>query len=243
MDKVINTTTKAAFAFALGFVFIGCLGWARAADKTRLSGYWNYNAAQSDDSQRKVEEAQIDSQSSVTDARGGSADPTAGTAGPGGGDGGPTGGGYPNIGGMGGRGGMGGMGGMGRGARQGTRGNEISSEQWDRITANPKYLHIDQDSGKFVVSNDSDESETFYPDSKKHDDKDFAGKKISTKARWDKDDFVAETKLNHVQKMTESYRLSDDGKQLTVTSEFEDPSLSHPVAIRRVYNAGKAPVN
>jgi hypothetical protein len=144
---------------------------------------------------------------------------------------------------MGGRGGMGGMGGMGRGTRQGTRGNEISSEDWDRISANPKYLHIDQESDKFVVTNDSDETRTFYPDGKKHDDKDAEGKKISTKGHWENDNFVSETKMNHAERMTETYKLSDDGKHLTVTSEFDEPSLAHAVTIRRVYDAGKAPAN
>jgi hypothetical protein len=147
------------------------------------------------------------------------------------------------VGGMGGRGGMGVWGGLGRGARQGTRGPEISSEQWDQLSSNPKYLHIDQNSDQFVVYYDSDETETFYLDGKKHDDKDFEGKRISTKAHWEKDAFVSETREGHAQKMTETYALSNDGKQLTVTSEFEDPTLSGPVTIRRVYDAGKAPSN
>ncbi len=130
-----------------------------------------------------------------------------------------------------------------RGSRQGTRGPEVTGEDWDRLAANPKYLHIDQSANQFVVSNDSDESHTFYPDGKKHDDKDVDGKKISTKSQWDKDSFVAETKLSHSRKITETYQLSEGGKHLTVTTRFEDPSLSQPLTIQRVYDAGKAPAN
>jgi hypothetical protein len=159
-----------------------------------------------------------------------------------------VGGGYPSIGGMGGRGGMGGMGGMGGGmgrggSRQGTRGPEVTTEEWDRLAANPKYLHIDQHSDQIAVSNDTDAGQTFYADGKKHDDKDSDGKKITTKGEWDEDTFVAETKLSRSQKITESYRLSSDGKQLYVVTRFEDNSLNGPVTIRRVYDATKAPAN
>ena len=69
---------------------------------------------------------------------------------------------------------------MGRGGRQSAnRGDaEVSSEEWDRLAANPKYLHIDQRSDQIVVSNDSDHAQTFYPDGKKHDDKDAGRKEV-----------------------------------------------------------------
>jgi hypothetical protein len=217
---------------------------ASAGDKVQLTGHWNYNQSQSDDADQKVHEAQVNNEHSVNDAQGGGANPTAGTGYPGGG-----GGVYSPIGGMGGRGGMGGMGGMGggggmgRGTRQGTRSPEVTSEEWDRLAANPKYLHIDQHSDQIVVTNDSDQAQTFYPDGKKHDDKDESGRKITTKADWEGDVFTAETKLSRSQKITETYRVSEDGKQLYVTTRFEDTSLKGPVSIRRVYDLGKARAN
>jgi hypothetical protein len=248
MAKIISIAAKAGFPLAVVFLAASLGGVARATDKAQLTGYWNYNATQSDDADRKVHEAQINNEKGVNDSRGGSADPTAGTGGPGGGIGGGVGGGYPTIGGMGGgRGGMGGMGGiggggMGRGSsRQGTRGPEVTSEEWDRLAANPKYLRIDQHSDQIVISNDSDQTQTFYPDGKKHEEKDVDGKKITTKGGWEKDSFIAETKLSRSQKTIETYRLSDDGKQLIVTTRFEDSALNGPVTIRRVYDAGKAP--
>jgi hypothetical protein len=247
MAKIFSITAKAAIPLAVCFLAASLGGMARAKDKAQLTGYWNFNASASDDADQKVHEAQINNENGVTDSRGGSADPTAGTGGPGGGICGGVGGGYPTIGGMGGgRGGMGGMGGiggggMGRGSRQGTRGPEVTSEEWDRLAANPKYLHVDQRSDQIVVSNDSDQTQTFYPDGKKHEDKDVDGKKITTKGGWDSDSFIAETKLSRSQKITETYRLSDDGKQLFVTTRFEDTALKGPVTIRRVYDAGKAP--
>ncbi|HXW15363.1 MAG TPA: hypothetical protein VEN79_12715 [Terriglobia bacterium] len=241
MVKGFNFTAMTSVPVAAFFVAASLVGVARAGDKVQLTGHWNYNAVQSDDAGQKVHEAQVNNEHGVNDAAGGGADPTAGTGYPGGG------GGYPGtmgptIGGMGGRGGMGGMGGpggMGRGTRQGTRGPEVTSEEWDRLAANPKYLQIEQHSDQFVVSNDTDQGQTFYPDGKKHDDKDADGKKITTKSSWEGDAFVAETKLSRSQKITETYRLSGDGKQLYVTTRFEDTSLNGPVLIRRVYDAAK----
>jgi hypothetical protein len=90
-----------------------------------------------------------------------------------------------------------------------------------------------------VVIDDSEHSRTFYPDGKKHDDKDENGKKISTKTEWSGDTLIAETKLGH-SKLTESFRRDEDGKQLIVVSRLEDSSLSGPVSIRRVYDASNA---
>lgn len=239
MAKGFNFTAKTSVPVIACFLATSLVGVARAADKVQLTGRWNYNAAQSDDADQKVHEAQVNNERGVNDAAGGGADPTAGTGYPGGG-------GYPGtvgptIGGMGGRGGMGVPGGMGRGTRQGTRGAEVTSEEWDRLAANPKYLHIDQRSDQIEVSNDTDQGQTFYPDGKKHDDKDVDGKKITTRSSWEGDAFVAETKLSRSQKIAETYRLSSDGKQLYVTTRFEDSSLNGPVLIRRVYNAEKTP--
>ena len=117
----------------------------------------------------------------------------------------------------------------------------MSSEEWDRLAENPKYLRIDQRSDQFVVIDDSDRSQTFYPDGKKHNDKDADGNKISTKASWQGGAFIAETKLAHSGRLTQTFRVSKDGKQLYVITRFDNSSLSAPVNIRRVYDLEKAP--
>ena len=219
MAKVFSFTAKAAVPIAACFLAASIVGMARAGDKAQLAGHWNFNQDQSDDAEQKVHDAQINSQNRGNNGNGGGY--------PG------SGGGYP---------GGGGGGGMGR--NRGGMGNGsagVSSQQWDRLAVNPKYLRIDQRSDQVVVTNDSDQAQTFYPDGKKHDDKDANGKKITTKSDWEGDSFVAETKLSHSQKLTQTFRVSEDGKQLYVTTRFEDPSLSGPVSIRRVYDVGKAP--
>jgi hypothetical protein len=87
-----------------------------------------------------------------------------------------------------------------------------------------------------VVTDDSDHAQTLYLDGKKHEEKDENGKKVSTKTEWQGDTLVSEEKLEHSTKLTQSFRLSDDGKQLYVVTRLENSSLQAPVSIRRVYD-------
>jgi hypothetical protein len=236
MTRVFGFTAKATVPVVACFLAASLVGVARAQDKAQLTGHWNFNQDQSDDADQKVHDAQQNSQHSANNGGGGY--PGSGGGYPGGGGGYPGGGGgYP--GGMG-RGGMGG-GGMGRG--RGGMGNGsvgVSSQEWDRLAENPKFLRIDQRSDQIVVIDDADHAQTFYPDGKKHDDKDAEGRKISTKASWQGGAFIAETKLPHSEKLTQTFRISDDGKQLFVITRFEASSLYGPLSIRRVYDMGKA---
>jgi len=245
MARVFSFMTKAALPIAECFLAASLVAVARAEDKTQMTGHWNFNQDQSDDAGQKVQDAQ---QNSRVQASNGNDGPYPGAGGgtyPGGGGGNPGGGGMGRggMGGMGGMGGIGGIGGggMGRGGRQAHRGDAVSSEEWDRLAENPKYLRIDQRSDQVVVIDDAERTKTFYPDGKKHDDKDAEGRKVSTKASWEGGAFVAETKLPHSERLTETYRVSDDGKQLVVTTRFEATSLPGPVSIRRVFDLTKAP--
>jgi hypothetical protein len=236
MAKNFRFVAQAIVPVAACSLAIWLASAARAQDHTQLTGHWNFNADQSDDADQKVHDAQQNSQRSADN--GGSS--TSGGGYPGGGGGWPGGGGgWP--GGGGGWPGGGGRGGAGRGRGGVGSGNTVSSQEWDRLAENPKFLRIDQRSDQVVIIDDADHAKTFYPDGKKHDDKDANGAKITTKASWQGSDFVAETKLPHSQKLTETFRLSDDGKQLYVTTRFDAPALSWPLSIRRVYDLTKAP--
>jgi hypothetical protein len=134
------------------------------------------------------------------------------------------------------------MGDMGRGRLgMGNPGSSVSRREWDRLAENPKFLRIDQRTERFVVIDDSDRAQTFYPDGKKHNDKDTDGNKVSTKASWEGGAFSAETKLPHSEKLTQTFRMSDDGKQLHVITLFEASSGNGSLRIRRVHDPGKAP--
>lgn len=123
----------------------------------------------------------------------------------------------------------------------GNPGSSVSRQDWDRLAENPKFLRIDQRADQFVVIDDADRTQTFYTDGKKHNDKDEDDNKISTKASWEGNSFIAETKLPHSEKLKQTFRLSQDGKQLHVITRFEPSSGNASVTIRRVYDMGKAP--
>ena len=229
MARVFKRIGKAAAPAAACFMAIWMVVVARAGDKPQLAGRWSFNADQSDNAQQKISDAQ----NTQRDSNGGGY--------PGGGN--PQGGGvgYPRVG-MGwpiGGVGLPGSGGGHRGGGPGTH-DRVSSEDWDRLGQNPEYLRIDQRSDQVVVTDDSDHAQTFYPDGKKRDDKDANGNKVSTKTEWQGDTLVVETKLSHSTKLTQTFRVGEDGKQLYVVSRLENPSLQGPVTIRRVYDLAKA---
>jgi len=231
MAKIFSLRAKAAVPITACFLAASLVAVARAEDKVQLSGHWNFNQDQSDDVEQKVHDAQANSQQRTSNGGGGY---------PGGG------GGYPGGGGGMGRGGMGGMGGMGGGMGRGRGGmgnpsSGVSSQEWERLAEKPKFLRLDQRSDQCVVIDDSDHTQTFYPDGKKHQDKDADGNKISTKASWEGGAFIAETKLPHSEKLTQTFRMSEDGKQLHVITLFEASSGNASVRILRVYDPGKAP--
>jgi hypothetical protein len=216
------------------FLRVCCLlalaGVAHAGDTAQLNGSWNFNPGQSDDAQQKVQQAQ---QAQNSGQPGNSRSYPGGGGYPGQGGGYPGGAGYPGGGGGMGRGGMGT--GVGR-PGMGNSGAGVSNQEWSQLAANPKYLNISQPDGQIMVT-DSDHTRTFYPDGKKHKSTDENGNKISTKTEWKGNELVAETKTDYG-KVTETYQVSSDGKQLTVVSRYENSSLSEPLSIRRVYDLG-----
>ena len=232
MRRIHSFAAKSIVPATAFFLAVWLAGVARAGDnQPKLGGRWQFNKDQSDDAQQKVTEAQSN-QRSGNNSGGGYPGGSTGGGYPGSGGGWPgSGGGWPGGGGM-------GRGGMGRrGGQQANRGGStVTAEDWDRLAQTPKFLRLDQQSDKVVVTDDQDNAQTFYPDGKKHEDKDVNGKKVTTKTEWQGDMLVAETKLDHSTKLVQSFRLSDDGKQLYVTSRLENSSLQGPVSVRRVFD-------
>jgi len=110
----------------------------------------------------------------------------------------------------------------------------------ERLSADSKVLRIEQSQKQFVVSDDSGEPRTLYPDGKKHTDKDVNGKKTTTKTEWLGSELVVETKVGRSGKLTETYRVGPEGKQLFVVSRLDDSALAAPISIQRVYDRAEA---
>ncbi len=241
---------------------------ARAGDKAQLTGRWNFNPNVSDDAGQKIRDAQQNSNHpthAAAHSYPGSPGPHPGgypgvgvdTPLPGGGarvgdpdgtargeEGAPIGGAGGGVNYPGGNSGDPGSRGPGGGPdEQRKSGNGASSQKWDWLAKNPTFLQIDQRAKQIVITDDSGHAQTYYPDGKKHEGKDANGNKISTKAEWDGNSLVTETKLARSEILTETFRLSEDRSQLYVKSRFETPSLGRPVDIRRVYDLAKVTTN
>jgi hypothetical protein len=248
MSKKFSSSTFVMLSLALGCLgaaLAGSAGVALASDKSdkadapRLAGKWTFNESQSDNAKQKIQEAEQNSQ--VSQRGSGGSYPSGGgypgTDYPGGGN--PGGGGGIGMGrggiGMGG-GGMG-RGGMGRGpSGRAAQDGAINGEDMDTLATDPKALTIDQNEKQVSVTDDTDHTENLYPDGKKHKGDDTSGDKTGIKTHWNGNRLVSESKLGHSGKLTETYELSPDGKQLYVTSELDSSHLTGPLIIRRVYD-------
>jgi hypothetical protein len=196
----------------------GGVGPAAATDqRPDLSGYWTFNAAQSD---------------IPRDMMGG--DTTAGGE--------PRGGG--RRGGFGGRGGGGGGFGGGRGGyggRSGGRGGGgMSDERRARMRQTtqlalqaPATLTIAETDSTVTLTPESAAALAVYSDGRKIKQTVDGGGDIEIKGRWQGNDFVVERKVSGGGKVTEDYLRSQDGKQLFVIVNLRGRSIE----FRRVYDA------
>ena len=244
MYKKLDSAAVLMLSLALGCMIAavaGSTGVVLANDKPdmpHLTGQWTFNPSQSDNANEKIRDAEQESQVSQR---------SSGGSYPGGG--GYPGGGYPGGGGIGmgrggigiggggmGRGGMGG-GGMGRGPRGAVaQGGEINGDDLDTLATDPKTLSIGQDGQQVSITDDAGRARTLYADGKKHKEEDLGGQKTTIKTHLDGNRLVSESKLGHSGKLTETYELSPDGKQLFYTCRLDSSKLAGPLTIRRVYD-------
>lgn len=59
---------------------------------------------------------------------------------------------------------------------------------------------------------------------------------VETKTQWDGDKLVKEISAGSGLKVTETYSLSDNSRQLLVTIKVENWRLPQPLLVRRVYD-------
>jgi hypothetical protein len=262
MAKAFTSALKAAIPACL--LAASLVVVARAGEKPQLAGRWNFNPTVSDDATQKVHDAQQISHrpsDDVAHSYPGSPGPHPGgypgvgvdTPVPGGGirvgdpdgvtpgrDGAPIGGAGGGINYPGGNGGDPGNRG-GPAGEQGKRGSGGANPAWDWLTRNPRFLQIEQHAKQIVITDDSGQSQTYYPDGKKHEEKDAQGNKTVTKADWEGSSLLTETRMAKAEILTLTFRPNEDGSQIYVKTRFESSSLGGPVEIRRVYDLAKAP--
>jgi hypothetical protein len=184
-----------------------------------LAGFWKLNADESDDPQRKLEEARQT------------------RAGSGGGPGGGSGGGgrvgvgfpYPGSGG----GGNGPYGGGGRG--MGGDSGETTEEMGQVVRADLSQTIELKDAEVDSTDNHANKL-VFYTDGRKiQKSKDNSLKPIS--AHWNGSQLVTDEKGPQGRKMSRTLELSSDGRQIYETWHIENGRSGSPLVIRYVYDA------
>jgi hypothetical protein len=188
------------------------------AESAGLSGRWRFNADQSDDVHKKMQEAAAGRQ------QGGSGGGGWGGGGHGGGWGGGGHGGY-------GGGGYGGHGGraMGGGSSGQPQGDAQASMR--SFLEAPPELMITQTEKEIALLEKDGRLRVLHPDGEKH--KDDAG--VETRTRWDKDRLIVETTPTRGPKVTETYTLDGEKKRLVMTLHFDSQRFG-PITVKRVYD-------
>ncbi|HMK23835.1 MAG TPA: hypothetical protein VK466_15995 [Terriglobales bacterium] len=196
---------------------------ANSAAKTSLDGTWKLNREQSDDAHEKLRSAMQDhDQNSPMGRHGG--------MGGGGMGGGGIGMGIPGIGGMGRPGGPGGSGGMGRGSD--------SDEQRARLrdlVDPPEQLTVAQKGPEVDMTDPQYRERELFTDGR-NIEKSKDAMQMPVKAHWNHEALVTEEKGPNGEKISHSYELAADGKQLTDTLTLESKKLHTPLIIRSVYD-------
>jgi hypothetical protein len=178
--------------------------------RTNIMGVWKFNKDESDDGRAKLQQSR---QAENTNR------------GSGGGYGGPRiGGPWP---------------GMGGGGYGGPRsGGDISDSMGDLVNP-PHEIKLSQkfeNDPEVLLSDDRQHRTSFFTDGRKLEkDKDPDDKQVA--AHWDDKKLVTDEKGSHNGKVSRTFELSQDGKQLIETVHVADSKGNHPVNVQYVYDA------
>ena len=97
----------------------------------------------------------------------------------------------------------------------------------------PEHLTITEGSSMVILTSGDGRVVRLSPDGKTVKDDTT---KISRKTKWDGDKLVSEITGTGPRKLTETYVVDAEHKQLHVTVRMDDPN--RPVTVNRVYDAG-----
>jgi hypothetical protein len=182
--------------------------------RKNILGIWKFNKDESDDGRAKLRQ----SREAENTNRGGG----------GGGYGGP------HVGWPGGP-----MGGPGYGGQRYPQGGGDQSDHLGDIVNPPHEMKLSQNYDKdpeILLSDDRQHRTAFFTDGRKLEkEKDPSYKEVA--ARWDGSNLVTDEKGAHGGKLSRTFELSSDGKQLIENIRVSDSKGNHAVLVRYVYDA------
>jgi hypothetical protein len=131
---------------------------------------------------------------------------------------------------------------MGGGSRGGQRGNQDSEDESDRLgelVNPPRELklsrHFDNDPQVYMYD-DREHRRIFYTDGRKIE-KQKDSRNLEISARWEDKKLITDEKGPHNGKVSRTFEVSADGRQLIETVHIADSKGNHPVNVQYVYDA------
>jgi len=228
------------FTFALGLVFVVAVAYAakQSAEQSKpaasapeahqgepvLNGTWKLNREQSDDPREKLRSAMQDRDQNGPMGRHGGM-----------GGGGVTMG-IPGIG-VGGMGRPGGGPGMGRG--QGAGSDDQRARLRDLVEA-PDQLKVTQKGPEIDMADTQSHVRTLVTDGRKLEKPKKDSDQTKVRAHWNHETLVTEEKGPNGEKISHSYEITGEGKQLADTLTVESKKLNTPIIIRSVYDRAES---
>jgi hypothetical protein len=182
--------------------------------RKNILGAWKFNKDESDDGRARLrQQREADNTNSGNN-----------------GNGGPRMGGWPG-------GPMGG--GPGYGGQRRPQGSDDESDRMGDIVNPPREINLSQKFDKdpeVLLTDDREHRSAFFTDGRKLEkQKDSSYQEIA--AHWDSSNLVTDEKGAHGGKLSRTYELSPDGKQLIETVHLSDSKGNHPISVRYVYDA------
>ena len=179
--------------------------------RTSIMGLWKFNKDESDDGRTKLAQSRQADNTNRGNGGGGYGGPRIGMPWPG-------------------------MGGPGSGAPR--QNGDISDSMGDLINP-PHEMKFSQEfdnAPEIRLADDREHRTSFFTDGRKLEkDKDPDNKQVL--AHWDGKSLVTDEKGAHNGKVSRTFELSSDGKQLIETVHVTDSKGNHPVNVQYVYDA------
>jgi hypothetical protein len=197
-----------------------------ADSQPSLGGAWKLNRDESDDPREKLRSAIQDREQNGSPGGMGRHGGMGG-----GGMGGGIGMGIPGIGG-----GMGG--GMGRpgGGQRGASGSDEQHARLRDLVQAPDQVSIVQKGPEIDLTDTENHVRALFTDGRKLEKPKKESTETQVKAHWDHETLVTEEKGPNGEKVSHSYEITNEGKQLADTLTLESKKLNTPIIIRSVYD-------
>ena len=190
--------------------------------QTALDGTWKLNRDESDDPREKLRSAMEDRDQNGPMGRHGGM-----------GGGGVTMG-IPGIG-IGGMGRPGGGPGGGQGRGPGS-GSEDQRARLHEVVEAPDQLTVAQKGPKIDMTDTQSHVRSLFTDGRKLEKPKKDSNQVQVKAHWDRETLITEEKGPNGEKISHSYQMTGEGKQLADTLTLESKKLNTPIIIRSVYD-------